>query len=486
MSGVYNQGPVREERDTTLRDLIAVLFKRKWLILTFFLVTTGIVAGRTAMQEDTYSADARLLLKRQGARSSVLERNPRVLPWVEVVETELEVIQTEPVMRRAVEKLKRPTEDFPDGIDVNIFEVSRAVSAGVMNESNVLYVEGTAEGPLKAVAITNAVAESYVEYHRELFKLPEVQGGFAVQADSVFKELEAARVRRQSILDEFGLTDFREEERTLMRQRGLVGGNLIEFERRIARLEVEVDDISSIVEGDRMDVPIAFNTGTVQGGSVVNTLQRLRTVESQLETMRGRYTEAHPERQELERDARRLRAEMQANVQMLVDMKTHELRVARREADSLRESLAEIEQRMARIPEATRRLASLNTRIEGLEDQYEKFSDYMADSQATSKSFEEYSAEIISRALRAQKNSKADPVRLALAPLLALMAGIFAAFYMENMDHSLGTREDVERHLDIPVLASFPESEMDESSAETVEDEARRKAPFRRSRSQEA
>lgn len=200
--------------------------------------------------------------------------------------------------------------------------------------------------------------------------------------------------------------------------------------------------------------------------------------------MRGRYTDNHPEVQELERDRLHLRAQLQKDVDALVTMKAHELRVAQREAGSLRGAIREIESRLAQLPDATRRVASLNTRIKALEEQYDTFSEYIANSQATERSFQEYAATVISRAIRAQKDVKADMVRVALAPLLALLAGIFAAFYLENMDHSLGTREDVERHLDIPVLASFPESELDDSSPEEVAAEDRRRAPFQRSRAQ--
>ena len=484
MSGVYNQGPVREDRDTTMRDLIGVLFKRKWLILSFFVVALVVTVGRVATQADTFSADARVLLKRQGARSSVLERNPRMAPWVEVVETELEVIQTEPVMRRAVAKLARPSDEFPEGIEIGIFGLSSSISVGVINESNVLYVQGTAEDPRKAVAITNAVAEAYVEHHKELFALPEVQTQFAARADSVLAALDAARIEQQVILEEFGLTNFEDEERSLIRQRESVGRELIDYERKITRLEVEVDDVRNVLKGENVDLPIKLNTGSVQGNGLLNTIAALNQAEKEIDEMRGRYTDNHPEVQELERDRLHLRAQLQKDVDALVTMKAHELRVAQREAGSLRGAIREIESRLAQLPDATRRVASLNTRIKALEEQYDTFSEYIANSQATERSFQEYAATVISRAIRAQKDVKADMVRVALAPLLALLAGIFAAFYLENMDHSLGTREDVERHLDIPVLASFPESELDDSSPEEVAAEDRRRAPFQRSRAQ--
>jgi hypothetical protein len=54
------------------------------------------------------------------------------------------------------------------------------------------------------------------------------------------------------------------------------------------------------------------------------------------------------------------------------------------------------------------------------------------------------------------------------------LAGIGLAFYLENLDHSMKTREDVEQHLEIPVLASFPDVDGEDSQLESTT----RRTPF--------
>ena len=482
MSGVYNQGPSQEQRDTTLRDLIAVIFKRKWYIITIFTVVTAVVVGRTMTQPETYSADARVLLKRAGARASVLDRNTRVLPWVEVVESEIEVIKSLPVMEGAVAKLREPSETHPEGLEIGVFGLAANVSVGVMNESNVLYVQGTWTDPQTAVAITNAVAEAYVDYHKELFALPEVELNFVNRADSVLAQLQTAQNEQQTILDAFGVTSVEEEETQLIRQREILRRELIEVERDVARLSAELESAERVAESGTNDMPFDFEMGMVQGATVWQTMGKLRDQRAELERLREKYTESHPLRAEAEGNHRRLVQEVHDSLDQLIAVRRHDLNVTEREASMLRASIVEIETRLAQIPGVLNRLSSVNTRIKSLNDQYEKFAEYIADSQASAQSFQEYSATILSRALRAQQNAKGDIVRLALAPLLALMMGVFLAFYLENLDHSLGNREDVERHLDIPVLASFPEADMDDPTANGPPEESRSRIPFKRSR----
>ena len=202
MSGIYSQGPGPTERDTTLRDLLAVVFKRKWIILGIFLVTSLIIGLKTVTTPTTYTADATLLLNRQGARSSVLERISRALPWVEVVESEIEVLQSMPVLQKARAKLQDPAEGDP--VDISLGKLSKSIATGVVGESNVLFVSGTHLDPQIAQRITNAVAESYVEYHDQIYELPNAMGIIGARADTVFARLETLEAERSAILRQLG------------------------------------------------------------------------------------------------------------------------------------------------------------------------------------------------------------------------------------------------------------------------------------------
>lgn len=48
-------------------------------------------------------------------------------------------------------------------------------------------------------------------------------------------------------------------------------------------------------------------------------------------------------------------------------------------------------------------------------------------------------------------------INIALSLVLGMFAGILMPMYVEYLQHSFSNREDVMRHLDLPVLASIPE-----------------------------
>ena len=143
-------------------------------------------------------------------------------------------------------------------------------------------------------------------------------------------------------------------------------------------------------------------------------------------------------------------------------LQSQELRTEKVAATTLGRQISDVEERLAQIPDVVQQTAVLDAQISALSKQFSALSSQAIESQIRRESYADYAVKILSPAINATRNKQGDVVRLALAPLLALMAGIGLAFYLENLDHSLTNREDVERHLEIPVLASFPDADIQE------------------------
>ena len=48
----------------------------------------------------------------------------------------------------------------------------------------------------------------------------------------------------------------------------------------------------------------------------------------------------------------------------------------------------------------------------------------------------------------------------AIAMILGLMMGVFTAFVLEYMDNTIKTENDVQKHLDLPVLGLIPDHDL--------------------------
>jgi len=142
----------------------------------------------------------------------------------------------------------------------------------------------------------------------------------------------------------------------------------------------------------------------------------------------------------------------------------------------LRRQIQDLDGKLAALPEVQRKISMLDAGIDAASSQYKELKEQAVASDVNRASAADYGVQMLSPAVNAHKNQKGDLVRMALGPILALMAGVGLAFYLENMDHSLQNRDDIERHLEIPVLASFPDVDLKHEGIETKP----RRSPFQK------
>lgn len=482
MSGVYMQSGGPGERDTTLRDLLSVIFKYKWLIIGITGLALGIVGYRTLTSPVTYSADATLMLDRQGARSSVLDRaGGRALPWVEAVESEVQLLQSTPVLQGALAILDEEYGDVEAGHGMNLNRIGRAINTGIIGESNVIYVTGKARRPELAISVANAVATSYRTQHEAMFKLPDPSGFLKAREDSLFSTMQRLQNRRAALFQQIGVTDVHEQEQTLIRERSAMRRDLAKLDVSVARLSSEIEMADQAMRDGGRSLPFRENTGNVQIQQLGASMRDLSVNETRLDQLLQKYTDKHPEVVDLRKQIAGLRVSVDRMIQEALVLKRNELRSAQAERDKLAEGVAEIDARLQELPQLVRELDLLNAQLSSVSTQYGDLGEQIVTTAVSSASHRDYGVQLLSAAVNARRNKKGDPVRLALGPILALLAGIGLAFYLENLDHSFRNREDIEQHLEIPVLASFPEVDIEEEEDDQPRDgPSRRRVPFQR------
>jgi uncharacterized protein involved in exopolysaccharide biosynthesis len=88
------------KQETSLRDFLDVLFRRKWLIISIVVLATVLVVFLNERQPALWESSSRVLVRR-GEQGSVLSGQVRYLGWEEEVSSEIQVILSEDVFNRA-------------------------------------------------------------------------------------------------------------------------------------------------------------------------------------------------------------------------------------------------------------------------------------------------------------------------------------------------------------------------------------------------
>ena len=90
-------------RQASAREFLAVLFRRKWIIIGLFLVTTATVLS-VALTTPTYFLSSGRILVKRGERQSVLRPDRQIFSdWEQELGSEMQIIKSVPVVKRARE-----------------------------------------------------------------------------------------------------------------------------------------------------------------------------------------------------------------------------------------------------------------------------------------------------------------------------------------------------------------------------------------------
>ena len=452
----------------SLRDFLHVVFKRKGRILLFFGVTLGTVAVVTFMTSPTYEATAQILVK-IGREDVYLPHLPegRVRPAIRVtreeqINGEIEILKSRFLAEKVVESLG-PTiiyEDLNDparGFLGSLFQapnneqsppdeagqtivaamrLKRAITIEGVPKSGVINISFQHTDPLMAGTVVNKLVSLYLEHHLRVHKNPRFYAFFREQSQILRNKMEQVEDRLRNFKKTHELTSNPDEERTLLL-------------RQEADLRVELN--KTLAQEAEMENRLR---NPVPDTNLLGTLVELELKERELVT---KYTDES-------RLVQGVRDEIQMVRQRLANLDSTRYDA---EMEALR---ARKQIQVAQLADYQRRLAELNQ----IETEFARLQQGVEiDRQNYKLYLRKFEQSRISEAMDTQKIANVSLIEPAKAPLkpvgpnirlnmlLAVFTGGFGglglAFVSEYLDDSLEKDEDVENHLDVPVLASVPE-----------------------------
>ncbi len=210
----------------TLRDLLAVMFRQKRVVLCTFLVVLAISLAY-ALLATSYEAHMKVLVRRGRVDPVVTpEQNSAVqIAHPEISEEELnsevELLRDEALLRKVVEQNGLASADFRRGFlaggEAAELQIARAVrklardmKVEPIRKTNLILVSYQSSDPALSARVLNSLARLYIEKHKEVRRSSEEFPFFEQQAD---------RSRRRLDESEIQLLDF-------SRGRGIVSGSL--------------------------------------------------------------------------------------------------------------------------------------------------------------------------------------------------------------------------------------------------------------------
>jgi len=454
MSQTPNAQPATIVRQTTAREFLAVLFRRKWIILGLFLVTTTTVLVVAFSTPTYYQSSGRILVKR-GERQSVLRPERQIFSdWEQELGSEMQVMRSVPVVTRARELLgiesKRAGQTFtldPKDIDVE-----------VMGKSNVIAIGYVSLDPSHAQFVCRALMDAYVEYRRTRMTNDRPLQFFDAEIAQLQQRIDKTLDERRQYSEYTGVPEPMVQTQNWLQQLSVLQQRRTEISTDLAAARSLEEATRRLQADPEVDLP------TFEGVNIFTNEQALIMLKQKIleqqariaqltETLRDDAPEVVGARQTLETLTELLRREVDARVQLAhsrSEQIASRLAVVDREMASIQEKLESMPQNLTRMEELDGDLAALRSRLKEVSEARDQ-------AMITANTMADVNVVVLAPAGIAQATNKLDVVRLLLAPAFSLLVGLAIAFFVDGLDLTVRTANQAEEYLDLPVLASMSE-----------------------------
>ncbi|MFH0902008.1 MAG: polysaccharide biosynthesis tyrosine autokinase [Pseudomonadota bacterium] len=466
--------PPREGWD--LRRLLTMVRKRRWMLLS----TATVVASSTVMllmsMPAVYEGEAAIIVDPQapnvlgGRVEEVVELGART-SWFtnrEYNNTQRDILTSFSLARSAVTKYglhkdRRWIVEPPAGasedeiIDGAATELQRKIKVKPARDSRVIVISLSMRDPTLAADLANYVAETYIERNLTVKHgvTESASGWVAKQLDEAREQLDKSETALYMFLRDNNILSVSLEDRLNLLSKALESFSAALTDARLRRIGLQArrKSIQTILDVNPAETPFSYVADVPQVGRL---REQYLGEEGVLAGLRERYGDKHP-------SVATQRAEVEAALAAL----QREGAAIMRSIDGEIRALLESEQRFdTELTKLTNEALELNKKgiehkrlmraAENTEQAYASLLKRLTDSELQAKD----RANNISLldAARPSKHPAWPDIRIAavLGLLLGLTMAFGAALFVEYIDRTVKSQDDVESVLGLPFLGLIP------------------------------
>lgn len=454
-----------KEKTLHFLDYWRVVHSRKEIVLAVFFLVVILGTGYTFTLPDIYMSETRFEVRSDDvaldpfnpmAGSSGLY-NPYFL------RTQYEIIKSKPILNEVIDRLNLQEVWGKDGQKMPKEKAYKylytSVTAAQSRDTSLISLQVRRENPKEAMRIANMLAEVYRDQRLEL-KRKELNRSL----DAVRKELENEQFKLSAA--EQRVEELREElDITLLNEGAGASSNVklrlqkLESDSSAARTDVVVLE-SRYKELTKMsdEELLAASTYLIQNPSLESMRVEIKNWDVQLSSLLENYGENHPE----VRQAMASRDEVMDKLKLELAGIRSGLRtqyiVAKAKYDDLVAELSEVKRE---DKELQRKIIPFNNAQKELENQRALVTGLKArvTQESIAQKVPRVPVEVVDIA---EESSRPVSPNLILNMLLSIFVGLGSgvglAFFIEYLDTSIKTADDIERWVDLPVLGLIPQN----------------------------
>jgi len=435
----------------TSREFLAVVFRRMWIIIGLFLVTTVTVVIVTLSSPLDYASVGRVLVKR-GEQESIMVPGRRMVAWEEDLATEAQVVRSWTVRARAQEMVDAQAKTPAQKMWVRAGDID----VQVIGQSNVMEISYADRDPLVAQRGCQAVLEAYVEYRSASGSLPYPKDFFDGELSRVSAEIDSLERVRRDFSVSHGVVDIGEQGRTGLALLQALNHDRSAASAALANETASLRVMTTMRDNPDFDVPVP-GVGFLNESAVRDLKQSMIAQETRVAQLSEHYRDDAPVLVDARATLVTMKGLLKREVEQRLQLSNAKVQGLQSEVETLDAQIATLRAELGEVPAKESHIADLNRRLTVLKARFAALSEDSDQARVTEQTSRRVSILVLSPPGPGRQSNKHDYVRLALAPAFSLLVGIGLAFFIDGLDTRLRTAGQLEDALELPVLASLNE-----------------------------
>ena len=470
-----------EFRQSSLRDFLHVIFKRKNQILLFFAVTVCTVVIGTFLTKPVYEARAQILVKmgRENLFIPPSSTNSQIINFNRdnQINSEIELLKSRSLAENVIKSLG--PETIYKNLDHKnpVLRFQKSLSVEGIKKSDVIAISFKHKDPKIAAKIVNTLANAYFDEHLLVHKNPQSYNFFEDQSQVLKTRLEQSEAALETFKKQNRVTALDEQQKLLLKHNADLNAELnrtlsqeAETKNRILQIRQQLDKTpETIPQGKEVD----HNPYLI--GNLEARLVELQLKEKELLM---KYTPQSRLVKNVKEEIQMVQEKLAQNEKKQYGKSSVGLNTTyQRLQEELFRNQAEGKALVAKREIQNTQLTNFQGKLEQLNQMEVKLNQLEQSVDVNRQNYRLYLAKFeesrISDAMDNKKMANVSLMQSAFTPLkpvspkvllnivLAIFLGGFGglglAFFGEYLDDSLEKPEDVEKELQLPVLASIPE-----------------------------
>jgi len=455
--------------DLNLRDYWRILRKRVWSVaaVTAAFGVLAFLFAEIQKPDPLYQATAVVKFERTTTLVGLLVESIS-LSQGDTLTTQAAVVRSFPVLERAAKALHL----IPETLDSEAIKQSPAhvqllsdlrneVTAAPEENTTLINITVSSREAGEAARVANAVAQAYQKENSLLRnrKILEARRFIEEQLRDVDSRLQQAEDGIRSLKEKRGFVSLTEETAASVTR-------LTSLETEYEKVRREQEDLASQIRAaqnpELLAGAIPLRVLTESGDPVIAKLNSaLADLTLERETLLVTLTPQHPQIKDLDARIATARGNLEARLRATRDTMVRELRGKAQTLDArsaeLERQIQRVRQEQRGLPDLSRQYTQLQRELTLNESLQSTLRSKLQEVQIKEREqVEEVSLVRPATAPNAPTNPSQPVGKAIVGLLIGLTVGLVLAFVLESMDTSIGTIQDVESYLEVPVLGLIP------------------------------